>query len=74
MPNSLFSTNTNSSTIQNHMNSLLGGMDPQQAFNNMMQSNPQFAQFVEANRGKTPEQVAREHGIDLSAMGRMMGR
>lgn len=50
------------------MNNLLGGMDPQQAFNSMMQSNPQFAQFIESNRGKTPEQVAREHGIDLSTM------
>lgn len=43
--------------------------NPQDAFQNMMQSNPRFAEFVNANKGKTPEQVAREHGIDLSGFG-----
>ena len=37
-----------------------------------MLQNPQFRQFVEANRGKTPEQVAQEHGIDLSQLKSMM--
>lgn len=31
----------------------------------MMKINPQFRQFVEQNRGKTPEQIAQEHGISL---------
>lgn len=34
----------------------------------MMKSNPQFAQFVEQNRGKSPEQIAKENGIDLGAV------
>lgn len=38
----------------------------------MMQSNPQFRQFVEQNNGKTPEQVAQEHGIDLNQFKGMM--
>lgn len=41
---------------------------PEQLMQSMMKSNPQFAQFVEQNRGKSPEQIAREHGIDLGAV------
>lgn len=47
---------------------MLSGSNPQQAFNNLMRVNPQFAQFVQANRGKTPQQVAQEHGIDPSLL------
>lgn len=42
--------------------------NPEQIAQNLMQQNPQFRQFVEANRGKSPEQVAQEHGFDLSAI------
>lgn len=38
----------------------------------MMQNNPQFRQFMEANKGKDPVQVAKEHGIDLSQIKSMM--
>lgn len=41
---------------------------PEQLMRSMMRSNPQFAQFVEQNRGKSPEQIAREHGIDLGSV------
>lgn len=57
--------------IANLMKMLQSG-NPEQAFQQMMQNNPQFRQFVEANRGKTPEQVARENGIDLSQFKNMM--
>ena len=40
--------------------------DPAAAFGRMMQTNPQFRQFVEANKGKTPEQIASEYGIDFN--------
>lgn len=46
----------------------LKGGNPQAMFQNMMQNNPQFRQFVEANKGKDPMQVARERGIDLAAI------
>lgn len=46
--------------------------NPEQIARQMMQSNPQFRQFVEQNKGKTPEQVAKEHGIDLSQFKGMM--
>lgn len=51
---------------------MLQSGNPEQAFQHMMQNNPQFRQFVEANKGKTPEQVARENGIDLSQFKNMM--
>lgn len=42
--------------------------NPEQIAQSLMQQNPQFRQFVEENRGKSPEQVAQEHGFDLSAI------
>lgn len=41
---------------------------PEQIAQSLMQQNPQFRQFVEANKGKSPEQVAQEHGFNLSAI------
>ena len=57
--------------FSNLMKMLRSG-NPEQIAQQMMQNNPQFRQFVEANRGKTPEQVAREHGIDLNQIKSMM--
>ena len=51
---------------------MLQSGNPEQVFQQMMQNNPQFRQFVEQNKGKTPEQVAQEHGIDLSQFKNMM--
>lgn len=41
---------------------------PEAVFGAMMSSNPRFRQFVEQNRGKSPEQIARENGIDFAAL------
>lgn len=57
--------------VANVMKMLRSG-NPEQIAQHMMQSNPQFRQFVEANKGKTPEQVAREHGVDLNQLKSMM--
>lgn len=51
---------------------MLRSGNPEQIAQQMMQSNPQFRQFVEANKGKTPEQVAREYGVDLNQIKSMM--
>lgn len=51
---------------------MLKGRNPQEVFNQMMQSNPAFRSFYEANKGKSPEQVAKEHGIDLNKFKNMM--
>ena len=45
---------------------MLKSGNPEQIAINLMQRNPQFKAFVDANRGKSPEQVAKEHGVDLS--------
>lgn len=78
MASSLFQSNSGGRPAaipsNNRINSLLGGRSPQQAYDEMMRTNPGFAQFVEANRGKTPDQVAREHGIDPSSIGGLFGR
>lgn len=51
---------------------MLRSGNPEQIAQQMMQNNPQFRQFVEANKGKTPEQVAREYGVDLNQLKGMM--
>lgn len=48
------------------MKSLLNGGDPNALFNQMMSTNPKFAKFVEDNKGKTVEQIAKEHNIDIN--------
>lgn len=47
---------------------MLSGQNPQQVMANLLQTNPQFAQFMNENRGKSPEQIAREHGIDFEML------
>lgn len=39
----------------------------------MMRGNPQPAEFINANKGKGPEQVAGGHGIDINAIKQMFG-
>lgn len=51
---------------------MLRSGNPEQIAQQMMQNNPQFRQFIEANKGKTPEQVAREYGVDLNQLKSMM--
>ena len=53
------------------LNMLKSG-NPEQIAQNLMQRNPQFKAFMEANKGKTPEQVARENGIDFSQIKNML--
>lgn len=35
-------------------------------FNKLYNSNPQFKQFADSMRGKTPEQAFRENGLDFN--------
>lgn len=42
--------------------------NPEQIAQQMLQNNPQFKQFMDMNKGKTPEQVAKENGIDLNTI------
>lgn len=51
---------------------MLRSGNPEQIARNMMMQNPQFKAFMDANQGKSPEQVAREHGIDFNQIMGMM--
>lgn len=51
---------------------MLRSGNPEQIAQNLMQSNPKFKAFMEANQGKDPMQVARENGIDLSQLKNMI--
>lgn len=48
------------------INNMLNGKNPDELFKQLMQNNPQFRQFYESNKDKTPEQIAKENGIDLT--------
>ena len=45
---------------------MLNGKNPDELFKQLMQNNPQFRQFYEQNKDKSPEQIAKENGIDLT--------
>lgn len=39
--------------------------DPTAVIQNLMQTNPQFAQFYEQNKGKTPQEAFSAYGYDF---------
>ena len=45
---------------------MLKNGNPEQIAINLMQKNPQFKAFMDANQGKSPEQVAQQYGIDIN--------
>lgn len=45
-----------------------GGMSERDIFNNLMQSNSDFREFMQSVEGKTPQQVAKERGVDLKQL------
>ena len=59
-------------TVSGIMN-MAKGKDPDAIVRMMEQKNPQFAQFMQQNRGKTPQQVAAEYGLDFNQIMSMMG-
>lgn len=63
--------NSKMGQVANLMKMLRSG-NPQQIAQQMMISNPQFKAFMDANHGKSPEQVAQEHGIDFDQIMGMM--
>ena len=47
--------------------------NPQAFYNNMLNSNPQFKAFVDANKNKSPEQIAKDYGIDFNMIKQFLG-
>ena len=52
--------------------SMMGGQKPQDFARMLAQKNPKFAQFLQENQGKAPEQIAQEHGLDFSQIKNFM--
>lgn len=42
--------------------------NPDAMYNQLMQTDPRFRRFIQENQGKSPEQIAKEHGIDTSLL------
>lgn len=51
---------------------MLRGQNPQQVAQAFAQRNPQFAEFVRQNQGKSPEQIAADYGIDMNMVRELM--
>ena len=56
----------------NILNLLKYRNNPGAIFTDMMNKNPQFRQFVEANKGKSAEQIAQENNIDMNLLRQFM--
>ena len=51
---------------------LLSGKNPDAVFSDLLQNNPQFRSFVEQNKNKTPEQIAKENGLNIEQIKAML--
>ena len=45
---------------------LMSGGKPNQLYQELMNSNEQFRNFVNENQGKSPEEIARAYGVDIN--------
>lgn len=46
--------------------------DPSALLSNLAQSNPQFAQFMAQNQGRTPQEAFKAYGYDFSQVMRII--
>lgn len=46
--------------------------DPTPLITNLCRTNPQFAQFVEQNKGKTPQEAFKAYGYDFDEVARIV--
>lgn len=47
--------------------------NPNDMFNKMMTTNPMFRKFVEDNKGKSAEEIARHYGLNLNMLNNLIG-
>ena len=47
----------------NGIKQMMNGQNPDTVMKLFAQKNPQFAQFLRDNQGKSPEQIARDYGL-----------
>ena len=51
---------------------MLKSQNPDQLLQMFAQKNPQFAQFMRTNQGKSPQQIASEYGIDMDLVQQLL--
>lgn len=54
------------------ISNLLKNKNPNELYNQMLQTNPQFKKFVDENEGKTIEEIALAYDIDLDLIKKFM--
>lgn len=70
MPSSIFSGQSGSS-ITRAIRQLRSMGNPSIMYDNMYRSNPEFRQFADSMKGKTPQQAFRENGLDFNQINNM---
>ena len=48
----------------NGIKQMMNGQNPDTVMKMFAQKNPQFAQFLRDNQGKSPQQIAQDYGLD----------
>ena len=48
----------------NGIKQMMSGQNPDTVMKLFSQKNPQFAQFLRDNQGKSPQQIAQDYGLD----------
>ena len=48
----------------NGIKQMMNGQNPDTVIKLFSQKNPQFAQFLRDNQGKSPQQIAQDYGLD----------
>ena len=48
----------------NGIKQMMNGKNPDTVMKLFSQKNPQFAQFLRDNQGKSPQQIAQDYGLD----------
>lgn len=51
---------------------MLSGLNPESLKQQLMQSNPQFADFVRKNANKSIDQIAKDYGLDHSVVSNLL--
>ena len=52
----------------NGIKQMMNGQNPDTVMKLFAQKNPQFAQFLRDNQGKSPQQIAQEYGLDWNVV------
>ena len=72
--NMMMGSNANNALNQAmQLKQLLQGGNPNVIYQQMLQNNPQFRQFVSDNQGKSPDQIAQAYGIDPNTIKQLLG-